>query len=116
MPEQLTRELLEDYRAHVRALPYSVKHKHTLIGAMKVLLDEVRANGWAPRLPMTAAYYKGEIPVTSKALPRAIDEFVMRQIEAPGEHRAAPESDHAQRRDSADQDGAADDRRDPAAA
>ena len=82
-PEQLTRELLEDYRAHVRALPYGVKHKHQLIGAMKVLLDEVRANGWEPRLPMTAAYYRGEVPVTTKPLPRAIDEYVMRQIEDP---------------------------------
>jgi len=83
VPEQLTRELLEDYRAHVRALPYGVKHKHQLIGAMKVLLDEVRANGWEPRLPATAAYYKGEVPVTTKPLPRAIDEYVMRQIEDP---------------------------------
>ena len=50
---------------------------------MKVLLDEVRANGWEPRLPPTAAYYKGEVPVTRKELPRAIDEHVMCQIEAP---------------------------------
>jgi len=82
-PERLTRELLEDYRAHVRALPYSAKHKHSLISAMKVLLDEVRANGWEPRLPMTAAYYKGEVPVQHKDLPRAVDEHVMRQIEDP---------------------------------
>ena len=82
-PESLTRELLEDYRAHVRALAFTAKHKHSLISALKVLLDDVRANGWEPRLPPTAAYYKGEIPVTSKDLPRAIDEHVMRQIEAP---------------------------------
>lgn len=82
-PERLTRELLEDYRAHVRALPWSIKHKHSVISAMKVLLDEVRANGWEPRLPPTAAYYKGEIPVTRKSLPRAVDEHVMQQIEAP---------------------------------
>ncbi len=81
--ERLTRELLEDYRAHVRTLSWSVKHKHSVISAMKVLLDEVRANGWEPRLPPTAAYYKGEIPVTRKSLPRAVDEHVMRQIEAP---------------------------------
>jgi integrase len=82
-PAALTRALLEDYRAHVRALDYSQKYKHFLVGAMKVLLDEVRANGWEPRLPPTAAYYKGEIPVTTKELPRAIDEHVMCQIEAP---------------------------------
>jgi integrase len=82
-PADLTRELLEDYRAHVRTLSFSAKHKHSLISAMKVVLDEVRANGWEPRLPPTAAYYKGEVPVTTKPLPRAIDEYVMRQIEAP---------------------------------
>ena len=82
-PEALTRELLEDYRAHVRTLRYSSKYKHALVGALKVLLDEVRANGWEPRLPATAAYYKGEVPAIRKNLPRAVDEFVMRQIEAP---------------------------------
>ena len=50
---------------------------------MKVLLDEVRANGWEPRVPPTAAYYKGEIPTQAASLPRAVDEHVMRQIEAP---------------------------------
>lgn len=79
----LTREVLEDYRDHVGALGHGRKHQHSLISAMKVLLDEVRANGWEPALPATAAYFKGEVPVTSKALPRAIDEHVMRQIEAP---------------------------------
>jgi integrase len=82
-PEALTRELLEDYRAHVRTLDFSQKYKHFLVGAMKVLLDEVRANGWEPRLAPTAAYYRREVPVTTKELPRAIDEHVMCQIEAP---------------------------------
>jgi integrase len=82
-PGNLTRELLEDYRAHVRALSFSDKHKHSLVSALKVLLDEVRANGWEPRLPPTAVYYKGEVPVQHQDLPRAIDEHVMRQIETP---------------------------------
>ncbi|MCA1697454.1 MAG: site-specific integrase [Actinobacteria bacterium] len=82
-PESLTRELLEDYRAYVGGLGHSSKHQHTLIGTMKVLLDEVRANRWEPRLPPTAAYYKGEVPRQAQSLPRFIDEHVMRQIEAP---------------------------------
>ena len=41
---------------------------------------------------MTAAYYKGEVPVTSKALPRAIDEYVMRQIEDPQNIARLPNS------------------------
>jgi integrase len=82
-PHCLTRELLEDYRAHVGALAYSQKYKHALISALKVLLDEVRANNWEPALPATAAYYKGEVPLATKSLPRFVDEHVMRQIEAP---------------------------------
>jgi integrase len=82
-PGRLTRELLEDYPEHVGGLGHSRKHQHGLISAMKVLLDEVRANGWEPALPATAAYYKGEVPLTTKSLPRCVDEHVMRQIEAP---------------------------------
>ena len=82
-PELLTREVLEDYRAHVGALAHSRKYKHALISAVKVLLDEVRVNGWEPRLPATAAYYKGEVPSQTKSLPRFVDEHVMRQIERP---------------------------------
>jgi integrase len=82
-PSCLTREVLEGYREHVGTLGHSRKHQHGLISAIKVLLDEVRANGWEPALPATAAYYKGEVPCTTKSLPRAIDEHVMRQIEAP---------------------------------
>ena len=82
-PGCLTRELLEDYRAHIGGLGHSRKHQHGLLSAMKVLLDEVRANGWEPRVPPTAAYYKGEIPTQAASLPRAVDEHVMRQIEAP---------------------------------
>lgn len=82
-PGDLTRELLQDYRAHVGGLGHSRAHEHTLISAMKVLLDEVRANGWEPRLPPTAAYYKGEVPRQAESLPRFVDEHVMRQIEAP---------------------------------
>jgi site-specific recombinase XerD len=96
-PAGLTRELLEDYRAHVRTLSFSDKHKHSLVSALKVLLDEVRANGWEPRLPPTAAYCKGEIPVSHTGLPRAIDEHVMSQIEAPENiaRLPTPSSQHA---------------------
>ncbi|MCA1679411.1 MAG: tyrosine-type recombinase/integrase [Actinobacteria bacterium] len=82
-PEQLTRGLLEDYQEHIARLGHSRKHQHTLISAMKVLLGEVRANGWEPRLPPTAAYYNGELPKQAASLPRSIDEHVMTQIEAP---------------------------------
>lgn len=82
-PERLTRELLEDYRAYVRASGWRPAWKHCLLGSLKGLLDDARANGWEPRLPATATYYRGEIPAKSNALPRAVDEHAMRQIEHP---------------------------------
>ena len=87
-------------------------HQHTLVGALKVLLDDVRANGWAPGLPPTATYHRGELPRQARqraALPRRARH---RQIEAPREHRAAPRPDDAHRRRAADRDRAARDRRD----
>ena len=82
-PERLTRELLEDYRAYVRGFGWTPTWKHCLLADLKVLLDEVRANGWEPGLAATATYYRGEVPAKSNALPRAVDEHVMRQIEQP---------------------------------
>lgn len=90
-PGCLTREVLEDYREHVGRLGHGRNHQHSLISAMKVLLDEVRANGWEPALPATAADYKGEVPLSHQSLPRCVDEHVMRQIEAPANIARLPD-------------------------
>jgi integrase len=82
-PERLTRELLEDYRAYVRAVGWRPTWAHCLLGSVRGLLDDVRANGWEPRLAATATYYRGEIPAKGSALPRAVEEYVMGQIERP---------------------------------
>ena len=82
-PERLTRELLEDYRAYVNGRDYSSNYKRELLCRLRVLLDDIRANGWEPRLSGNATYYRGEMPRETASLPRFIDEHVMTQIEHP---------------------------------
>jgi integrase len=78
---QITRRLLEDYRAHVATLSVSQARRNGLLTDLKVFLDDVRLHEWAPGLPANATYYRGEIPHTRATLPRFIDEFVMGQLE-----------------------------------
>jgi integrase len=78
---QITRDLLEDYRAHVHTLPVSAARRGGLLTDLKVFLDDVRLHEWAPGLPANATSYRGEIPHKTSALPRFVDEFVMGQLE-----------------------------------
>ena len=80
-PEQLTRALLEDYRAHVATFEVSQSRRTGLLMDLKVFLDDVRLHDWAPGLPANATYYRGEIPRVRGRLPRFVDEFVMGQLE-----------------------------------
>lgn len=80
-PAEITRVLLEDYRAHVHTLPVSPARRSGHLTALKVFLDDVRLHDWAPGLPANATYYRGEIPRDRGVLPRFIDEFVMGQLE-----------------------------------
>ncbi|MDP8909602.1 MAG: hypothetical protein M3N47_10920, partial [Chloroflexota bacterium] len=80
-PGEITRALLEDYRAHVHTLAVSPMRRNGLLTDLKVFLDDVRLHDWAPGLPANATYYRGEIPNKTIALPRFIDEFVMGQID-----------------------------------
>jgi integrase len=81
IPSQITRGLLEDYRAHVHTLDVSPGRRNGLLTDLKVFLDDVRLHDWAPGLPSNATYYRGEIPHKTTALPRFVDEFVMGQLE-----------------------------------
>ena len=78
---QITRGVLEDYRAHVHTLPVSAAGRSGLLTDLKVFLDDVRLHEWAPGLPANATYYRGEIPHKTSGLPRFVDEFVMGQLE-----------------------------------
>ena len=80
-PHDITRELLEGYRAHVHTLAVSAMRRNGLLTDLKVFLDDVRLHDWAPGLPANATYYRGEIPGKQRVLPRFIDEFAMGQID-----------------------------------
>jgi integrase len=80
-PAEITRALLEEYRAHVHTLPVSAARRSGHLTALKVFLDDVRLHDWATGLPANATYYRGEIPHKTSPLPRFVDEFVMGQLE-----------------------------------
>ena len=80
-PAQITRALLEDYRAHMHTLAVSPSRAQRPPDRAKMFLDDVRLHDWAPGLPADATYYRGEIPHHRGGLPRFIDEFVMGQLE-----------------------------------
>jgi integrase len=79
--EQLSRRLLEDFFDHVARLPLARNTKHALLRHVKVVLDDVDRHGWV-RLAREARYFRDELPSQSHALPRFIDEAVMRQLES----------------------------------
>jgi integrase len=78
---EITRALLEDYRAHVHTLPVSPARRSGHLTALKVFLVDVRLHDRAPGLPANATYYRGEIPKVRNSMPRFVDEFVMGQLE-----------------------------------
>ena len=82
-PENLTRGLLERYRAYITAAGYSPAYRTSVLVSLRVLLDDARFNGWERGLASTATYFRGELPRGPESLPRFIDEFVMGQIERP---------------------------------
>jgi hypothetical protein len=79
--EQLSRRLLEDFLDHVAGLPLAKNSKHGMLRHVKVVLDDVERHGWV-RLQRNARYFRDELPSQSHALPRFIDETVMRQLES----------------------------------
>jgi integrase len=79
--EQLSRRLLEDFLDHVAGLPLAKNTKHALLRHVKVVLDDVERHGWV-RLARDARYFRDELPSQSHALPRFVDETVMRQLES----------------------------------
>jgi len=78
---QLSRRLLEDFLDHVARLPLAKNSQHGMLRHVKVVLDDVERHGWV-RLQRDARYFRDELPSQSHALPRFIDETVMRQLES----------------------------------
>jgi integrase len=79
--QQLSRRLLEDFLEHVASLTLAKNTKHGMLRHVKVVLDDVERHGWV-QLQRDARYFRDELPSQSHALPRFIDETVMRQLES----------------------------------
>jgi hypothetical protein len=79
----LSRDALERYAAEVRALPYSARSRAGYVGAVQGFLLAIRQHRWDATLPGEALFYPEDYPRRPRLLPRALDEFVMAQIEHP---------------------------------
>ena len=88
-PEAIDRQLLEDYLAHVRGLPYSdAEREHRLVSldAMLSLARALEIESFSP----SACYLRGELAQRNgRRLPRFYDEHVAAQFDDP-DNRARP--------------------------
>jgi integrase len=81
--DQVHREVLERYLAHLHAeLGGRVTHRH-MIGQLNLFFTAIRQHGWDDTLPTTAMFFPEDVPRQGQWLPRALSEHVMAQLENP---------------------------------
>jgi integrase len=80
-PEDITRELLEGWQAHVLRKPVTSGTRLRWLGSLRTFLDDVRRMGWAPGLSATATYHRGELPRLRERAPRFLEERVITRLE-----------------------------------
>lgn len=78
-----TRETIEVFMTRLASLDLSPPTRSYYLSSVSAFLDAVRRHGWEPDLPATAGIYPNDHPRRPAALPRALPEYVMAQIEAP---------------------------------
>ncbi|TGB09642.1 site-specific integrase [Streptomyces sp. MZ04] len=81
---EVNRPLLERYLAHVMSQPGGHGMKKTRIGALNLFFQNIRQYGWEDTLSGTAAFYVGDVPPVPEQVDRRLAEYVMTQIESPG--------------------------------
>ncbi|WP_241002957.1 tyrosine-type recombinase/integrase [Streptomyces sp. CB01881] len=81
---QVDRPLLERYLAHVMSQPGGHGMKKTRIGSLNLFFQNIRQHGWEHTLPGTAAFYVGDVPPVPEQVDRRLAEYVMTQVESPG--------------------------------
>lgn len=82
-PEQLSREHLEEWLAHLAAEKSSTGTRASKVNAVAMFLQEVHQRGWAPGLPSTTTIFREDRPRNPKnTKARALSEYVMTQLEA----------------------------------
>ena len=80
-PEALTRQLIEAHLGNLAVLYPHAKTRIGQIGSLAGLLVAARQHGWEPRLGPQAEIYNEDYPRRDAALPRALPEVVMSQLE-----------------------------------
>jgi integrase len=80
---QVDRAVLERYLADLHGELAGTKIHREHIGQLNAFFQAIRQHGWAERLPATAMFFSEDYPKRGRALPRALPEQVMAQLEAP---------------------------------
>jgi integrase len=80
-PQAITRELLEDFLAHVATIRRTVVSRNRTLGVIRVFLADCRRHDWVPGLDPRATYYRDDYTRRPEQLPRFLSEHVMGQIE-----------------------------------
>jgi site-specific recombinase XerD len=89
-PEQVTRQVVERYYLWLRQQPLSNDNRQRCIHGLRELFDQVRLHGWA-ELPANAVVRSGDTGRYDPLPPRALDSYVMAQIDRPGSLEQLPD-------------------------
>jgi integrase len=80
---QVDRAVLERYLADLHAELAGTKIHREHIGQLNAFFQATRQHRWAEQLPATATFFSEDHPERGQALPRALPEQVMAQLEDP---------------------------------
>lgn len=83
MPQDFSRETIEVYMSMLLRLGLSPASRSYSLRSGAMLFRAARENDWEPGLPSTAGIHFGDHPRRPAALPRAVPEYVMAQVEDP---------------------------------
>ena len=81
--QDFSRETIEVYMGMLHRLGLSSASRSYSLSSIAMFLRAARENGWEPGLTSTAGIHLGDHPRRPAALPRALPEYVMAQIEDP---------------------------------
>lgn len=81
--DQLDRAVLERRLAHLHAQLAGRTVHRNMIGQLGLFFTAIRQHGWTPSLPAGVMIFPEDVPKQDEALPRALSDRVMAQLEHP---------------------------------
>lgn len=82
---EVNRPLLERYLAHLQAKFSDTRTiRRHMVGQLNLFFTAIRQHRWSTSLPSDAMFFPEDFPKEPKALPRALSEHVMAQLEHRG--------------------------------